>query len=34
MKMTAEDGQRLLEDFQYMTQKVTLLLGKGSPNGS
>ena len=23
MKMTAEDGQRLLKDFQYMTQKVT-----------
>jgi hypothetical protein len=26
MKMTAEDGQRLLKDFQYMTQKVTQLL--------
>jgi hypothetical protein len=23
MKMTAEDGQRLLKDIQYMTQKVT-----------
>jgi hypothetical protein len=23
MKMTAEDGQRLLKDFQYMTQKGT-----------
>jgi hypothetical protein len=23
MKMTVEDGQRLLKDFQYMTQKVT-----------
>ena len=22
-KLTAEDGQRLLKDFQYMTQKVT-----------
>ena len=26
MKITAEDGQRLLQDFQYMTQKVTLSL--------
>ena len=23
MKMTAEDAQRLVKDFQYMTQKVT-----------
>jgi hypothetical protein len=26
MKMTAEDGQRLLKDFQYMTQKGTKAL--------
>ena len=26
MKMTAEDGQRLLMDFQYMTQKGTKAL--------
>ena len=34
MKMTAQDGERLLKDFQYVTQKVAQALNKGWPNGS
>ena len=34
MKMSAEDGQRLLNDFHYVSQKVTQSLKKGFPNGS
>jgi hypothetical protein len=29
MKMTAEDGQRMLKELQYVTQKVTQSLKKG-----
>ena len=29
MKMTAEDGEHLLKDFQYVTQKVAQALNKG-----
>ena len=31
MKMTAEDGQHLLDDCQKITQKVTKSLGNGWP---
>jgi hypothetical protein len=34
MKMTAEDGQRLLKDFQSVTQKAAQSLKKGWLNGS
>jgi hypothetical protein len=38
MKMSADDGQRLLKDFhdapQILTQKVSKSLTKGWPNGS
>jgi hypothetical protein len=30
MKMTAEDGQHLFNDWQQITQKVTKSLGKGN----
>jgi hypothetical protein len=30
MKMTAEDGQRLFNDWQQVTQKVTKSLGNGN----
>jgi hypothetical protein len=30
----AQDGERLLKDFQYVTQKVAQALNKGWPNGS
>ena len=33
MKMTAEDGQHLLNDYQQVTQKVTHSLGNGWPKG-
>jgi hypothetical protein len=36
MKMTAEDAQRLLNDYQQMTQKVTQSFNNGGwwPKGS
>ena len=34
MQMTAEDGQRLFNDCQQITQKITKSLTKGWPSGS
>lgn len=34
MQMTAEDGRRLLDDCQKITQKVTHSLSNGWPTGS
>jgi hypothetical protein len=34
MKMTGQDAERLLKDFQYVTQKVAQALNNGWPNGS